>query len=222
MTIGARVLLPLLMLPTFIGQNDPHPVADKVTVMGRVVDSHGVPVAGAMVSAYPPNAELHHGDRTAADGTFVFHVDPFGAGVISASKPEDGYPRPEWLLYGKRPESMQPINATVAASPIRVERRFEERDAIIEWKVLSKVDRSPIRYADFNVTWIDDPHVFVRKATSEVGVLTFILPKHPVLITIGAPGFREWNSADSREFSGPVLFTPGTRDERTILLEPVK
>jgi hypothetical protein len=150
----------------------------------------------------------------------VFHVDPFGAGVITASKPEDGYPRSEYVMYGKRPESMQPINATLANSPIQVELRFEERDAIIEWKVRSKVDRSPVRLALFNVTWVDGPQVFFRSAASEAGVLRFVLPKHPVLITISAQGFREWSSADSREFSGPVLFTPGTRDERTILLEP--
>lgn len=221
-TIGARVLLPLIMLPTLVGQSDPHPEAGKVTVMGRVVDSHGVPVADAMVSAYPPMAELHHGARTAADGTFVFHVDPFGAGVITASKREDGFPDPRWALYGKRPESRQPINATLAASPIQVELRLEERDAIIEWKVLSKVDGSPVRLAQFNVTWVDDTHVFFRSGASEMGILTFVLPKHPVLITISARGFRDWNSADSREFGGPVLFTPGTRDERTILLEPDK
>lgn len=220
--IGVRVVLPLLLLAPLSGQSDPHPAADKVTVMGRVVDSHGVPVADAMVSAYPPNAELHMGGRTAADGTFVFHVGPFGAGTITASKPEDGYPELGWTLYGKRPESMQPINATLANSPIHVELRFEERDAVIEWKVISKADDSPVRYAEFNVTSVDNPHVFFRSSTSDTGVLRFILPKRPVLITISAKGFRDWNSADSREFGGPVLFTPGTRDERTILLEPEK
>jgi hypothetical protein len=220
LTIGARVLFPLLLLPSLGGQSDPHPVADKVTVMGRVVDSHGAPVANAMVSAYPPNAELHMGGRTAADGTFLFHVDPFGAGVITASKREDGYPDPMWTLYGKRPESMQPINATLAASPIQVELRFEARDAILEWKVLSKADGSPVRLARFSAAWIDDPRVYFRGGTSETGVLRFVLPKHPVLITISAKGFHDWNSADSREFGGPVLFTTGTTDERTILLEP--
>ena len=190
--------------------------------MGKVLDSNGMPVANAMVSAYPPMAELHMGARTAADGTFVFHVDPFGAGVITAEKPEDGYPDPAWTLYGKRPESMRPINATLANSPIRVELRFEERDATIEWKVFSKVDGSPVRRAQFNVTSIDDPHVFFRSDVSDAGVLKFVLPKHPVLITISAPGFRDWKSADSREFGGSVLFTPGTKDERAILLEPVR
>lgn len=220
--LGMRILLPILLVPALAGQNDPHPAADKVTVMGRVVDSHGVPVADAFVTAYPPTAELHMGGRTKADGTFEFRVDPFGAGVVTASKPEDGYPDLGWTLYGKRPESMQPINATLANSPLHVELRFEERDAIIDWKVRSKADGLPIRFAEFNVTSVDDPHDFLRSSTSEAGVLRFILPKHPVLITISSKGFRDWSSADSREFGGPVLFTPGTRDERTILLEPEK
>lgn len=222
MRIAVGVLLPLFLLPTLGSQSDPHPEAGRVTVMGRVVDSHGVPVADALVTAYPPNAEIRMGARTAVDGTFVFHINPFGAGFISAEKPEDGYPTPDYVMYGKRPESMQPINATLAASPIHLELRFEERDAVIQWKVVSKVDGSPVRYAEFNVAWVDDPHVFFRSSTSDVGVLRFVLPKHPVLITISARGFRDWKSADSREFGGPVLFTPGMRDERTILLEPEK
>lgn len=221
--MAARVLLPLFLLPGFVGQSDPHHEAHKVTLMGRVVDSHGVPVADARVSAYPPNAELHMGGRTKADGTFEFQVDPFGAGVVTADKPEDGYPTLGWTLYGKRPESMQPINVTLANSPIQVELMFEERDAIIEWKVVSKVDGSPFPGVDYNIVWADDPRVFVRGGQMVAnGVFKFVLPKHPVLITVREKGFRDWNSAESREFGGPVLFTPGTRDERTIVLEAEK
>jgi hypothetical protein len=221
LTIAPRVLLSVFLLPLQVSQSDPHPLADKVTVMGRVLDSNGRPVANAMVSAYPPSAELHPCTRTAADGTFVFQVDPFGAGVVTASKPEDGYLELGSTLYGKRVESTRPINATLAASPIQVELRFEERDAVIEWTVVSKTDRSPVSQIDYSVTWSDDPHVFIRGGRVVTGgVFTFVLPKHPVLITVGAKGFRDWNSAESRDFGGPVLFTLGTKDVRTILLDP--
>jgi hypothetical protein len=221
-TISASILLPLLLLQTASSQSDRMASADTVIIMGRVVDDRGMPVANAMVSAYPPMAELHNGARTGADGTFVFHVKPFGKGVITAVKPEDGYPDPASTIYGRAGENEQKINATLAASPIDVKLRFGEPDAIIEWKVLSKADGSPVPLVRFNGAWNDDPHVFVRSGTSETGVLRFVLPKHAVQISVGAPGFRDWNSAESREFGGPVLLSPGTKDERTILLEPVK
>lgn len=218
----ARLLISML-LPLVAGQVAPSRSADKVTVMGRVVDSHGTPVGNVLVSAYPPSAEIHQGARTGADGTFRFEVEPFGAGVVTASKPEDGFPDPEFALYGRAAGGVQQINATVAASPVQVELRLEEADAVIAWKVLSRADGSVLTHVSFDVSWSDDPHISIRGGKlAPGGVFKFVLPKHPVQITLGAPGFHEWRSAESREFGGPVLFTPGTRDDRTILLEPLR
>jgi hypothetical protein len=223
MTVSNCVLLSLLLLPVSISQNDPLPVAGKVTVMGRVVDLHGEPVAGAKVDAYPFSGYtgMFESATTAADGTFAFHVYPYGDAEVSASKPQAGYPDGTNALYGRGGhESVQRINATVAMSPIHVELRFGEPEATADWKVLSKTDQTPVRFVTYSVAWSDDPKVFSRGSTSNVGIFRFVLPQHPVQITVGAPGFRNWNSAESREFAGPVLFTGGTRDERTILLEP--
>ena len=228
MVASAFVLLSFVLLPAIAGQSNGRPATDRpsageVTVEGRVVDNHGVPVAKAEVAFYSYGG-AHSGPLptavTAADGSFVFHMQPLGPGAVSASKPEAGFPNAAMALYGKGRPSEQRINATVAASPIHVDLSFEEPDAVVEWKVLSKADQKPVRSVAFSVAWSDDPKIYMRGGVSNTGILKFVLPKHPVLIRIGAPGFRDWTSADSPEFRGAVSFTPGTKDERTILLEP--
>ena len=227
MAASAFVLLSLVLLPAIAGQSIGRPATDRpaageVTVEGRVVDNHGVPVAKAEVAFYAYSGG-HSGPMpgaiTAADGSFVFHMQPLGPGAVSASKPEAGFPNAVMALYGKGRRSEQRINATVAASPIHVDLSFEEPDAAIEWKVLSKADQKPLRSVAFNIAWSDDPKIYMQGG-SNAGILKFVLPKHPVLIRIGAPGFRDWTSAASPEFRGAVSFPPGTKDERTILLEP--
>jgi hypothetical protein len=223
------VVLSLLLLPLVAGQSNGLPstngsAADEVTVEGRVVDNQGAPVAKADVSFYPYSA--HTGPLpaavTAADGTFVLHMQPLGEGAVTAWKVDAGFPNAAMALYGKGYPSERKINATVAASPIHVDLSFEAPDAVLDWKILSKVDRSPVRSVRYSVAWSDDPKAFIRGATSDTGVFRFVLPKRPVVLTVGAPGFRDWTSADSREFGGAVQFAPGTRDERTILLEPAE
>ncbi len=230
MTASTFALLSFVLLPAIAGQsNAPQATnrssADEVTVEGTVVDNHGVPVAKAEVAFYSYGGG-HSGPLpgavTAADGSFVFHMPALGEGAVSAWKPEAGFPNAVMALYGKGRPSEQKINATVAASPIHVDLSFEEADAMVDWKILSKADRSPVRSVAYSIAWSDDPKTYLRGGILSGGILKFVLPKHPVLIRIGAPGFRDWNSADSREFGGPVSFTPGTKDERTILLEPAQ
>jgi hypothetical protein len=225
----AFLLLSFVLIPVVAGQSNGVPstpglAIDEVTVEGRVVDNHGVPVANAQVGFFPYGAfaGVLPGAITATDGTFVFRMQPLGEGAISAWKLEVGFPNARWAIYGNedRP-NLRKINATVAVSPIHVELSFEDPDAIVEWKVLSKADQSPVRSARYDVTWSDDPKTYLRGGVSNIGIFKFVLPQHPVLIKIGAPGFRDWTSADSW-FGGPVLLKPGTKDERTILLEPAK
>jgi hypothetical protein len=223
------LLLSLVLIPLGAGQSNglpsiTTPATDEVTVEGRVVDNHGVPVAKAEVGFFPYSGftGILRGGITATDGTFVFQMPPLGEGSIGAWKLEAGFPDARWAIYGKKDRpSVRKINATVAASPIHVELRFEEPDAMVEWKVLSKADHSPVRSVTYSVAWSDDPEIYVQSSTSDTGIFKFVLPQHPVLIKIGAPGFRDWTSADSW-FGGPVLLKPGTKDERTILLEPAK
>lgn len=230
MAVSALVVLSFVLLPVVAGQSNVpastnRPAADEVTVEGKVVDSQGVPVAKAQVAFYPysgGHSGPFPGAVTADDGSFVMHMQPLGEGAVSAWKIEAGFPNAVMTLYGKGRPSEQKINATVAASPIHVDLSFEDPDAVVDWKVLSKADKSPVRSVTYSVAWSDDPKVYLRGATSDIGVFKFVLPRHPVQITVGAPGFRDWTSAGSGEFGGPVSFTPGTKDERTILLEPVE
>lgn len=229
MGASAFVLLSFVLLPAIAGQSNVGSAtggqaAGQVTVEGKVVDNHGVPVAKAEVAFYAYSGG-HSGPMpgaiTGADGSFVIHMPPLGAGAVTAFKPEAGYPNAVMALYGKGRPSEQRINATVAASPIHVDLSFEEPDAVIEWKVLSKADQSAVSKVAYSVAWADDPKMYMRGGLN-TGVFKFILPKHPVQIRIGAPGFKDWSSADSKEFAGPVSFAPGTKDQRTILLEPAK
>jgi hypothetical protein len=52
------------------------------------------------------------------------------------------------------------------------------------------------------------------------GLFRFVLPKHPVVIHIEAPGFKDWTSTDASAFGQLLAWKPGTVDRRSIMLDP--
>lgn len=192
------------------------------TVSGRVFDSAGLPVPDAQVRVFfflgvrgsLPDAV------TNSDGWFTLRLPPFGRGVVSAYDLSKGFPDAEMALYGRWAyPSVAPINATEGAN-IHVDLRFSPPDAVIEWTVVSKADHLPVAQARYRIRWSDDPTIMASSSISENGLLSFVLPKHPVIVSVTAPGFIDWNSSDKAAFGGPVLLAPGTIDRRVIVLDP--
>ena len=215
-------LLPLLLIAPVAS---PRPQlhsdeANKASISGKVVDSKGVPVADAHVYAIGPSwGGPVPGAVTGLDGSFHIKWQPFGKGVVSASKVEAGFPDARMALYnGWTYASIAQIDATPGAN-IQVNLQFSEPDALIEWQVMSKADQAAIPRATYRIEWSDDPKMFWSGSIQGDGSLRFVLPKHPVLVRIQVPGFTDWISTDNAAFGGPLLLKPGTIDRRIILLD---
>jgi hypothetical protein len=215
-------LLPLLFILAPPSQSQaPGPTPTEAIISGKVVDSKGLPVSGANVSAYGFNwAGPVPGTITGADGSFSLKSQPFGKGIVTAFKKDAGFPDAEMALYGHWAyPSVAPIDATPGAN-IQVNLQFSEPDALIEWTVISKSGRAPISRASYEIEWVDDPHIMARSSIAADGFFRFVLPKHAVVIHIQAPGFKDWASTDASAFGQPLVLKPGTVDRRSIMLDP--
>ncbi len=204
-----------------VGSPASHAPAAETVIWGRVVDSKGLPVPNATVWLFAfsgptdlPKAVTTH------EGFFLLKSPPFGKGVVSASKTTAGFPDAENALYGRWAyPSVAQINATPGAN-IHTDLKFNPPDALIEWTVVSKSNRDPIFNASYTIEWSDDPKTTAISTIQSSGFFRFVLPKHPVIVRIEAPGFKDWISTDAGAFGQPLLLKPGTIDKRSIFLDP--
>ena len=210
-----------ILLPAPSGRDASPAPAPQAVIWGRVVDSKGLPVADARVwlFAFSGPTGLPH-TVTTHDGFFLLKSPPFGKGVVSAYKTIAGFPDAENALYGRWAyPSVAQINATPGAN-IHTDLKFSPPDALIEWTVVSKSHRDPIFNASYTIEWSDDPKTMAISTIQSSGFFRFVLPKHPVVVRIEAPGFKEWTSTDAAAFGRPLLLKPGTIDRRSIMLDP--
>ena len=218
MTLTRRLLAALLLVaPPALAQTT------EAIIHGKVVDSQGSPVANATVTFFPFAGAigiLKVDTITGSDGSFVLRLQPFGKGIISAYKAIAGFPDAEMALYGRWAyPSVAEIDATTGAD-IDIDLKFNEPDALIEWTVVSRTTQRPIPRASYKIEWSDDSKVMALSTIPSDGFFRFVLPKHPVVIHIEAPGFKDWTSADASAFGQALVLKPGTVDRRSIMLDP--
>ena len=218
MTTTRRILCALLLIaaPCFAQTTE-------AVIHGTVLDSHGSPVANATVRFFPFASAigmLNVDTITGSDGSFVLKLQPFGKGILSAYKTIAGFPDAEMALYGRL---AYPSVAQIDARPeadIHIDLKFSEPDALIEWTVVAKTTQAPIPRASYTIEWSDDSKTMASSTIPPSGFFRLVLPKHPVVIHIEAPGFKDWASTDASAFGQTLILTPGTIDRRLIMLHP--
>jgi len=217
--------LPILLIVTFSlsSRAQAGPAVAEATISGKVVDSQGSPVANADVSFFPfagAIGTLKLDTTTASDGSFVLRLQPFGKGVVSAYKTIAGFPDAEMALYGRWAyPSVAQIDAT-PGTDIHIDLKFSEPDALIEWTVVSATTQTPIPRASYTIEWSDDPKTMASSTIPTDGFFKLVLPRHPVVIHIEAPEFKNCTSTDASAFGLPLVLRPGTVDKRFIMLDP--
>ncbi len=197
-------------------------------VYGHVFYKDGSPVMDAEITCpLCPHSGLPNVARTDASGYFMLEHLPFGTSIISASKLSEGFP--EFLVgpYYEGKNRAYPSTALVdlkkVVPPVEVTLRLGDPYATIDCTVRSQRTRRPIKLFFDKVTLADDPSTSVPVDRSTLdGHLRLILPRHPVLITLTAPGYAGWTSAQDPELGPTVVLKSGTHLQRDIFLSPTE
>ncbi len=63
----------------------------------------------------------------------------------------------------------------------------------ITFQALDAGTRTPPRNARFTIQWSDDSGVAISQNVSQDGMTLILLPRHPVDVTIEAPGYKDWH-----------------------------
>ncbi len=62
---------------------------------------------------------------------------------------------------------------------------------VVQFHAQDAASGTDILNAILNVHWTDDENMFLRSNIPDTG-LTLLIPKHPTLLTISAPGYQDW------------------------------
>lgn len=169
---------------------------------GLVVDEHGRPVEGVVVSAPP----IRHGpmtiegERTDAWGHFrLSSVEP-GWVRLTTRKEDDGYPNTldSALLgpdYPKPPQLLIGPGETVSDVIVRVGPRCGTVVGVIKDATTGR----PLPEAWAKFSREDDPEDWFSVAPDEEGGFRLVLPEVAYTLEVTAPHFKTWRAEDDIE-----------------------
>ncbi len=189
--------------------------AEMASLSGRVLYKDGSPVRDAEVEVHtfaPVGAILPEPVHTDANGRYSTDYPPLGRGVISASKPLEGYPNREWALYASKSNSVRPIDLQPGSRLHDVDLQFGEPNQVVEFIVVNMVTDSPVRNAQLYVAWLNKPEIMVSLTIPPTGRFAFVVPKEAVKIEISAPGYLPWVYKENNDIYGS---TSGLRGGKT-------
>lgn len=196
---------------------------EYVILTGHVVDQKGRPVPNARVEFFPfaASSGMPRITTTDADGYFSLRTQPIGEGIVSASKPEAGYPDELNAIYEeKAARNRVRVNTKQGANPPPVVLTFGAPHAVIRWKIQSASPQVKLPGAYIHIALASDPKIVDYGTYPVDREFVFVLPRQPITITIGYIGFRDWTPEGTPGLSYPILLVPGTVDTRVIKLEP--
>ena len=222
----ALTLLLLASLPTFPQTaNSSQP---EGTITGTVLDENGQPFKRVQVCTYmrdaPEGSKAARGDCPAAttDEAGQFRIDhvAMGATSVEAIKPEDGY-----IAFAGTSVSKE-VTLTPNQSSATVVLRLGPKAGRLLPSVTDKFTGEPI--IDFEVRWtIFDPDAPNISSSGGQGIShgirgAIVPPEKYLVLTISAPGYKQWIYRDPSDPSRPAFLRlqAGEEKELTVELEP--
>ena len=160
-------------------------------VVGVVADSHGSPVAGASVEAFPIEKVASAGHlswvRTGKDGEFRLTLRS-GRYVIRAKDEKNGFPDPNFLLSSDPTAKFPEISVNDAdVSGVRV--GLGTKGGIIEGVLRDEGTRQIVSQGKVTITDAQNPSVFVEVPVDKLAHFEFTVPKKPIRVSATAPGY---------------------------------
>lgn len=182
-------------------------------VTGDVVDSSGIEVKGAFVSALPViqggvAAEIQW-VPTDGMGKFRMVLKP-GKYIIRAKAEDQGYPDPSFLL-ARDPETNFPeiLLQNKDLSGVRI--LLGARGGVVDIDVVDSTTRDPVPKAQIRLQDAHDEKVWVDVYADQAGHLSFAVPHRQLRILASAPGYADTRVAEE------VLLAGGER--RPLVIE---
>lgn len=185
------------------------------TVMGKVADARGLPIAGASVTAIPVDDQGSAGDlgwmRTDGKGVFRIMLRP-GHYIVRAKNEEDGYPDPSFLLSSD-PNARFPriwVDQTDVSGLVVT---LGARGGIVQGELRDEVTGQAIPKGKVTISDARNPEAFVEVFADRNGHFHFTVPSKPVKVSATAAGYTAGYADNGRE----LMLSGGER--RTVELE---
>jgi hypothetical protein len=166
-------------------------------IEGTVVNESGSPVADARVYAYPmdhPMAAIVPQATTDESGTFRITTLDYGRYVVSAAKPDDGYPALLLTLYTGFRDNLPRIRLPAKQRSARVSLRLGSKTGILVGTVADAVTGKPLN-ANVEFRWALEPRNFLSGSGLTNAEFRIPIPSnHPVTMVVSLEGYENWGN----------------------------
>ncbi len=195
----------------------------NVEVSGRVLDEHGVPVAGAQISILPLEVGLSGGmpaAKTDEAGRYTLVVPPYGKARFCAIKESQGYPDTQLLLFVSGAETMPEVEL-ISGAQLEVDIHLGAPDGILSATVVDAKTGNAVRNATLLLRRSDWITAFHRTTLPANGQFSFALPPAPIQISVMAPGYKTWVYKDQQTDMSGLVLARSSHKVLTIAMEPL-
>ncbi|MBA3440431.1 MAG: carboxypeptidase regulatory-like domain-containing protein [Pyrinomonadaceae bacterium] len=201
-------------------------------IEGYVHNAEGQPVAGASVFIrWPyPKMGMLPGTRTDEQGKFLFSSVPPGTYFIGADNEEQGYPSPEFAVYG-RGATVQQVSVVAEQVTSGVTIDVGSKVARLFGRVVDGATSKAVKNPSIILRREGGANYFYRTGGRADGTFKILAPSVPFTIEVSAPGYKSWHykkaNSSARESGldkhGDTLhMTSSETEELTIALNPDK
>jgi hypothetical protein len=195
-------------------------------ISGRVLDAHGEPVSGALISAEPSDSIMLHlpSSFTNKNGEFVIRGVTPGQYTLHTRKEDAGYPRSEFNFYDKH-DTIDPSvvvygdrateNVTITLGP---------KAAVLTGRVVDAISNQPLKMADITVRRVDQPERFISTGLFEhrvKGGFRILVPSLPITLKVSQDGYQDWYYKGNGTQPSALLLAADSTKELLIRLQPV-
>ncbi len=195
---------------------------------GQVFGPDGKPVAGAEVYVEAldeaPFVGQRPWSRTDEDGRFFINNAKPGLNRVCASKEEDGYPDPSFLIY--RDANAPPPEVVVQDGQINrgIIISFRQKSERLLISVADADTSSTVKHATITIYSANNPDLWTSFGTNEKGKLEILMPLVPANIRVSAVGYLEARDLNVQALSDSARLQalPEKVNEITICLRRAK
>lgn len=195
-------------------------------VQATVLDANEMPVADALVEAYPqgvvltsPLAQCHTDER----GTCTLALREAGNYAILASKEQDGYPKQYPFYRGLEAEALPVVEISAAHVRDAVEAHLGKRAGILLGTVKDLATGKPLD-AHIEFRWANEPTNFWSGSGLANGSFRILVPADaPITMVVSLDGYESWRYTLGRgELKDAIMLKPGQELTLDIRLWPKK
>lgn len=199
------------------------------SIVGRVVNAEGQPIAKARVTASLVEAKsrVESLTETDEDGKFTIKDLAPGTYTLRVANEEEGYPPTDSEFY---------TDYSIIVPQVGVYGNRVTRDVLVQagqkraWlagRVVDSVTGEPINDAIITFRRADNPKIFFSTGSNQTrvkGGFKLLAPNFPFTVTVSAPGYDDWHPETNgpQKLAGTLQLFSGETRELTVSLRPAK